>query len=198
MIIDLQKFRGKSIYLLPLQPADKETLRQLAKDARIWEFNRTLVIDESYDNQFDHYFKTALDLSALGGQQSFTIRRVSDNSTIGMSRFYEITPKDKKLAIGYTWYVPEVWGNPYNKECKLLMLSYVFESLHFNRAEFHVAHQNIRSQKALEKFGAVKEGVLRKHGYRNDGTLRDTVYYSVIDDEWPVVKEKLLQLMSNG
>jgi N-acetyltransferase len=198
MIIDHTKLRGKTIYLLTLQPQNKEVIRQLARDERIWEFNQTLLLNESYDSQFDHYFRTALDLSSLGGQQSFTIHLVNDNSIIGMSRFYEINPKEKRLAIGYTWYVPEAWGRVYNKECKLLMLSYVFDVLHYNRAEFHVAHQNIRSQRALEKFGAVKEGVLRKHGYRNDGARRDTVLYSIINDEWPEKKEILLQLMANN
>jgi N-acetyltransferase len=198
MIIDLSKLRGNFVYLLTLQPQNNEAIRLLARNGRIWEFNQTLLLNENYDSQFDHYFKTALDLSALGGQQSFTIHSVRDNNIIGMSRYYEINPKEKRLAIGYTWFVPEVWGGVYNKECKLLMLSYAFEVLQYNRAEFHVAHQNIRSQKALEKIGAVKEGVLRKHGYRNDGARRDTVIYSIIDDEWPVKKEILLGLAGNN
>lgn len=197
MIIDHSKLKGKSIYLLTLQPQNKEVIRHLAKDGRIWEFNQMLLINESYDSQFEHYFRMALDLSALNGQQSFTIHKVSDNNIIGMSRFYEINPKEKRLTIGYTWYVPEAWGRVYNKECKLLMLTYAFDVLKFNRVEFNVAHQNIRSQKALEKFGAVKEGVLRKHGYRNDGERKDTIVYSIINDEWPEKKEILLRLMAN-
>jgi RimJ/RimL family protein N-acetyltransferase len=98
--------------------------------------------------------------------------------------------------IGYTWYIPSVWGKVFNKECKLLLLQYIFEALHFNRAELRAVHQNIRSQKAIEKIGGVKEGVLRKHGYRNDGSIKHTIIFSIIDDEWPGAKEKLLQLIA--
>ena len=120
-----------------------------------------------------------------------------DDAVIGMTRLYEINPKEK-TGIGYTWYIPSVWGKVHNKECKLLLLQYIFEDLKFNRAELRVAHQNIRSQKAVEKIGGVKEGILRKHGYRNDGSIRHTVIYSIIDDEWPGIKEKLLQLIAES
>ena len=99
------------------------------------------------------------------------IRQSSDNAMIGMTRLYEITPKDKRATIGYTWYIPSVWGKIHNKECKLLLLQLVFEDWAFNRVEFRVAHQNIRSQKAVEKIRALKEGLLSKYGYRNDGSI---------------------------
>ena len=112
-----------------------------------------------------------------------------------MTRFYDLHPEHKKLAIGYTWYVPAVWGSIHNKECKLLLLNYVFETLGWTRVEFHVAGQNLRSQKAVEKIGGVKEGVLRKHNYRH-GQVRDMVIFSIIDDEWPAKKETLQQLIA--
>ena len=143
-------------------------------------------------------FNTALDTSALGGQQSFVIRSAADNAVIGMTRLYEMNEKEKTAVIGYTWYTPAVWGKVYNKECKLLLLRYIFEELKFNRAELRVAHQNVRSQKAVEKMGAVKEGILRKHGYRSDGSIRNTVVYSIIDDEWPAAKETILGLIAKG
>ena len=195
MDIDLSKLKGKYIYLELLQPNNKETLRDLAKDERIWEGNRGFILNETFDDQFDNYFATALDNNAMGGQQAFVMHKVSDDSIIGMTRFLNIDKKEKRLEIGYTWYIPAVWGKVYNKECKLLLLQYTFEELYFNRAQFNVAGQNIRSQKAVEKIGGEKEGVLRKHGYRNDGSLRDTVIFSIINDEWPVKKEKLLHLI---
>jgi len=139
-----------------------------------------------------------MDNQAMGGQQAFVMYKTANNEIIGMTRYTNIDEKDRRLEIGYTWYIPAVWGRIYNKECKLLLLQYAFEELHFNRAQFTVASQNIRSQKAVEKIGGVKEGVLRKHGYRNDGTLKDTVIFSVIDDEWPVKKEKLQQLLAES
>jgi len=198
MDIDTTKLKGRHVYLEKLTAKHKETLRQLAKDERIWEGNRGLLLDETYDRQFDHYFTTAMDNQAMGGQQAFVMYKTANNEIIGMTRYTNIDEKDRRLEIGYTWYIPAVWGRIYNKECKLLLLQYAFEELHFNRAQFTVASQNIRSQKAVEKIGGVKEGVLRKHGYRNDGTLKDTVIFSVIDDEWPVKKEKLQQLLAES
>jgi RimJ/RimL family protein N-acetyltransferase len=93
-------------------------------------------------------------------------------------------------VIGYTWYVPSVWGKVHNKECKLLMLQYVFEEMKFNRVELRVAHQNIRSQKAVEKLGAIKEGILRKHGYRNDGSIRTQLSIASLMMNGPQQKKK--------
>ena len=190
--------RGKYVYLEPFSLSHFDGIRALAKDERIWEFNKMLTIDATYDTRFKEYFVTALDPGALGGQQTFVIRDTASNALIGMTRLYEINPKERTALIGYTWYTPSVWGQVHNRECKLLMLQYIFEEMHFNRVEFRVAHQNIRSQKAVEKIGGVKEGVLRKHGYRNDGSIRHTVIYSIIDDEWPEKKESLLQLIAKS
>jgi N-acetyltransferase len=198
MNIDAAKLSGKYVNLELLTPAHKEAIRPLAKDERIWEFNQLLLIDDRYDRSYNAYFDLAFDKQAMNGQQSFVIKRIKDNAVIGMTRLYEINPKDKSALIGYTWYIPSVWGKVYNKECKFLLLRYIFEELQFNRAELRVDHQNTRSQKAVEKIGGVKEGVLRKHGYRNDGAVRHTVIYSIIDDEWPLKKEKLLRLMAES
>jgi RimJ/RimL family protein N-acetyltransferase len=196
MEIDIAKLSGSRVYLEFLSSAHREAIRPLAKNEVIWEFNKMLPGDDSYDAAYDSYFDAALDKNGLGGQQTFVIKKTDDNSIIGMTRFYEISPKEKTVLIGYTWYIPGVWGKVYNKECKLLLLQYAFENMKFNRVELRVAHQNLRSQKAVEKIGAVKEGILRKHGYRNDGSIRHTVVYSIIDDEWPQTKEKLSALIA--
>jgi len=169
----------------------------LAKDPRLWEFTKTLLIDDTYDIQFDDYFDEALNLPQLFGR-AFVIRTTAGSTIIGMSRFFNVSWKDKRLEIGHTWYIPEVWGKVYNKECKLLLLQYAFEHLHLHRVEFRVAHQNIRSQRAVEKIGGIKEGVLRKFTIRNDGSRRDTVVFSIIDDEWPERKERLQQMVQEG
>ena len=197
MEIDIAKLRGSHVYLEFLSPSHREAIRTLAKNEVIWEFNKMLPGDDSYDAAFDSYFDAALDKNGLGGQQAFVIKKTGDDSIIGMTRLYEISPKEKTVLIGYTWYIPAVWGKVYNKECKLLLLQYAFENMKFNRVELRVAHQNVRSQKAVEKIGAVKEGILRKHGYRNDGSIRHTVVYSIIDDEWPQTKEKLSGLIAD-
>jgi N-acetyltransferase len=191
---DLALLRGHTIFLEPIAEQHREVLRPLARDERIWEATKTLLIDATYDQQFDQNFNEAMATAAAGGQ-GFIIRATIDDAPIGMTRIHMVDKPNKALSIGWTWYIPAVWGKVHNKECKLLLLRYVFETLHFNRAEFKVVHQNIRSQKAVEKIGGVKEGVLRKTGYRNDGTTKDTVMYSIIDEEWPGKKEKLLELV---
>ena len=184
--------KGATVCLKPAQEEDRELIRPLAKDQRLWEFTKTLLIDDSYDRQFDLYFDEALRLPELGGR-AFIIR--TNNTILGMTRLFNVEWKDKRLEIGHTWYIPSVWGKVYNKECKLLLLQYAFEHLGFSRVEFRVAHQNIRSQRAVEKIGGVKEGVLRKFAIRNDGSRRDTVVFSIIDDEWPEKKVRLQEMV---
>jgi RimJ/RimL family protein N-acetyltransferase len=192
---DFDALRGKWVYLKTLRQEEREIIRPLTKDARIWEFTKTLMINDDFDEQFDRYFNEAMNLEQTGGQ-AFVIRSAANDSIIGMTRAFFVELKDRRLEIGHTWYIPPVWGKVYNKECKLLLLQYIFETLHFNRVEFRVAHQNIRSQRAVEKIGGVKEGVLRKYTYRNDGSIRHTVLFSIIDDEWPEKKKHLLQLIA--
>lgn len=194
-LFDPAALRGHSVYLLPLRIEDKERLRPLARDERIWEFTRTLIIDDHFDRQFDDYFALAIRLPETGNQ-AFVIYRAGDNAMIGMTRVFDVNPKDRRLEIGHTWYIPSVWTKVYNKECKLLLLQAIFETLRYNRVQFNVAHQNIRSQRAVEKIGGVWEGVLRKHMIRNDGMRRDTVVFSIIDEEWPEKKKYLLQLIA--
>ncbi len=201
LIIDTSPLRGKFVYLQLLEPQHVPVLRKLARNEQLWEYTKTLLINEHYDEQFDKYMEAAFDdecegLYTVGLQRTFTIFRTGDNAIIGMTRFYGIDEKHKRLDIGYTWYIPEVWGHAHNKECKLLLLQYAFDVLQYNRVGFHVAHQNIRSQKAIEKVGASKEGFVRNHSYRNDGSVRHTVLYSIIRDEWAQVKPALQQLLS--
>ena len=189
------RFSGRFIALEPLSADHISTLRALARNERIWEYTKTLLINETYDEQFDKYMAAALDPRNTGMQMSFVMRDVITNAIMGMTRYYRIEPAHKRLDIGYTWYIPEYWGKLHNKECKLLLLQYAFEELKFQRVEFEVAHQNIRSQKAVMKIGGVREAILRKHGLHGDGTVRNTIVFSIIDDEWPAVKHKLLHFL---
>jgi RimJ/RimL family protein N-acetyltransferase len=196
--IDTSWLRGKYVYLELLRPDHVATLKELAREERLWEFTKTLLVNESFDGQFEKYIATALDDRNTGAQCSFVIYGAANNEIIGMTRFYKIEPSQKRVSIGYTWYVPAVWGKVHNKECKLLLLQYAFETLGYQRVEFEVAHQNIRSQKAVEKIGGTKEALLRKHGLHADGTMRHTFVFSIIDDEWVGVKEKLEGMVEQG
>lgn len=202
MVIDISKLKGAHVYLQELREENIPVIKKLAKDERIWEFTKTLLIKETYDDQFEQYISIALNpngdgMFGVGLQKTFVIYRCSDNAIIGMTRYYSLSEKHKRLDIGYTWYIPEVWSKVYNKECKLLLLQYAFEVLNFNRVGFHVAHINIRSQKAVEKIGGVGEGMLRNHSYQPDGSIRSTVLFSIIKEEWPEKKQRIQELIKN-
>ncbi len=191
---DLGLLRGRHVYLEFLKEQHRELLRPPARDERILEFTKTLLITETYDRQFDDYFDQALSFASKG-DQAFAIV-ATDGEVIGMTRVYDIDRKVKKATIGHTWYVPAVWGKAHNKECKLLLLQYIFDTLGFIRVDFKVASQNLRSQKAVEKIGGVKEGVLRRFSLRNDGSPTDTVIFSMLDDEWPENKLRLQEMVA--
>ena len=203
----LSLLKGSQVYLTFLKEAHREILRPLARDERIWEFTKTLMVTDTYDQQFDKYFNEAM-ATAAGGGQTFVIVGVGGTAggqrgqdagvdrVIGMTRVYDVDWKVRKATIGHTWYIPSIWGKVHNKECKLLLLQYIFGRLGFVRVEFKVASQNLRSQKAVTKIGGVKEAVLRKFTLRNDGTPSDTVIFSILDEEWPEKKQQLLRLVA--
>ncbi|HVG16955.1 MAG TPA: GNAT family protein [Chitinophagaceae bacterium] len=200
MVIDKSKLRGQYVYLDELREEHIPALKLLARDPRLWEYTKSLLVNETFDSQFERYIQTALtsngdSIFSVGLQKTFVIHN-TDSNIIGMTRYYGLEEKQKRVDIGYTWYIPEVWGKVHNKECKLLLLQYAFEELKLNRVGFHVAHINLRSQKAVEKIGGIKEGVLRKHSYQPDGSIRHTVLYSILDEEWPEVKVRLLKLVA--
>jgi Acetyltransferases, including N-acetylases of ribosomal proteins len=196
--IDYNLLKGNFVYLEALQPEHYEILCKLAKDERIWEFTKTILINDTYEQQFRDYLNVPLNPVNSETIKGFVIRETNSNDIIGMTRFYDIDEKNKRVSIGYTWYLPRVWGKVHNKECKLLLLTYAFEHLDFNRVAFEVAHQNIRSQKAVEKIGGVKEGELRKYAIRPDGVIRNTVIFSIINDEWPSKKERLIKMIADS
>jgi RimJ/RimL family protein N-acetyltransferase len=192
---ELYLLKDQHVFLGFLDPSHRETLRGLAKDERIWEYTKTLLLNDSYDEQFDRYFNEAYSITGDGGQ-CFTIHDASDGSLIGMTRVYNVDREVGKATIGHTWYVPAVWGKVHNKSCKLLLLQYLFENLGFNRVDFLVAGQNIRSQKAVMKIGGVREGVLRHFRLRPDGVPSDVHYFSILGTEWPEKKVRLQEMVA--
>ena len=118
------------------------------------------------------------------------------NVVVGSSQILDITFEHRRGEIGWTWLSPTVWRTAINTECKLLLLSYCFEELGLIRVQLKTDLRNTRSQAAIERLGAVREGVLRKHRILSDGYVRDSVYYSITDDEWPIVKASLIERLS--
>ena len=118
---------------------------------------------------------------------------VDDGRAIGSTRFGDISPTDGRLEIGWTWIAPSRQRTAVNTEAKLLQLTYAFEDLGATRVAFKTDARNERSQRAIERIGGVREGVLRRHMRLHDGFIRDTVYYSILADEWPAAKRRLEQ-----
>lgn len=182
------KLTGTYVTLEVLQEHHRDTLTKIAQDERIWTYFPIEVIGEKFNIWFD---KALMDFQKKN-TIPFIVRLQKNNEIIGSTRFYEIVPEHKRLAIGYTWYIPKMWGTQINPECKLLLLTHAFEQLDYNRVEFYVDSRNLHSRAAIKKLGATEEGISRKHMILETGYVRDTVTYSIIKSEWSTIKEKLI------
>jgi RimJ/RimL family protein N-acetyltransferase len=169
---------GNRIQLEPLQQEHYELLKSASQDEAISTYSPALKL------KFDSWFNKALKQYPAYPQFSLVVKRLQDQKIIGSTRFYEMNPEHKRLAIGYTWFIPEVWGTGINTECKFLLLKFAFETLQMNRIEFFIDARNERSRAAVKKIGAKEEGILRQHIILEDGYVRDTVVYSIIKSDW--------------
>ena len=115
---------------------------------------------------------------------------------IGCTRYYDIDPSVPTLAIGYTWYAQRAQRSHVNTACKRLLLGHAFDTLGMRTVYLHTSHENLRSQAAIERLGAHRDGVIRQHKRHRDGSLRDTVAYSILDSEWPAIREHLEERLS--
>ncbi|HMK03330.1 MAG TPA: GNAT family protein [Ferruginibacter sp.] len=154
----------------------------------IWKFTLANITDE---NSFTNYFNTALQERENKASYPFAMFDKKENRYAGCTRYANISFRDKRMEIGWTWIDPLLQGSGINKHNKFLMLQFAFEQLGLHRVELKTAGTNLKSQRAMEKIGAIREGVLRKHSINDVGAIRDTVYYSFLDDEWPAVKENI-------
>ena len=121
----------------------------------------------------------------------WAVRNLGDGVIVGTTRYLNIAARDRRVEIGSTWYAPPVWGGHVNPACKRALLGHGFETLGLNRIELKTDLRNLRSQAAIAKLGATREGVFRRHMVLPDGHVRDTVYFSIIREEWPGVKARL-------
>ncbi len=135
---------------------------------------------------------------ASGNEIAFAIVGKSDQRAIGSTRYLNIEPAHRTLEIGWTWIGTKYQRTAVNTECKYLLLRHAFEQLGAVRVQFKTDARNEQSQRAIERIGAVKEGVLRKSHTTYTGYIRDSVYYSIIDDEWPDVKQRLLGVLARS
>ena len=178
---------GRWVQLEPLGDQHREALRAAADDERIWV--HTLVVARG--SEFDRWFEDALAQRSAGRQFPFAVRRLADQAVVGSTSYLDPVSRHRRVEIGSTWYTPDVWGTRVNPECKLLLLAHAFDVLRMNRVALCTDARNARSQAAIEKLGAVKEGVLRSHMVTQGGRVRDSVLYSIVREEWPEVKARL-------
>lgn len=185
---------GQFVTLMPLVENHREILRPLAEDHSIWAYMPA----NATGKQFNRWFDKALAAQVAGDQMVFVVLRNGDQTVVGSTRFYQIDYANKRLHIGYTWYIQDARGTQVNPEAKWLLLQYAFETLGFNRVEFNADARNTRSCAAIEKLGAVKEGVLRQHMIVQQDYMRDTAVFSIIRKQWSAVNDRLQQRLQNS
>jgi RimJ/RimL family protein N-acetyltransferase len=187
---------GQHTRLEPLSLAHHEALLTAAGDGQLW--NSTVTLVPNHDT-ITTYIEAALTAQARGTELPFVIIRKSSGKVVGTTRFYEIDPNDRRLAIGYTWLSVSAQRTAVNTEAKLLLLTHAFEFWKFNRVEFITDVLNQQSRRAILRLGAKEEGILRSHMVMPNGRVRDSVCFSIIADEWPEVKADLTtRLASHG
>jgi RimJ/RimL family protein N-acetyltransferase len=176
------------VLLEPLGLHHTADLEVAAADGELWNLWFT---SAPALGQARAYIEKALDGLAANTMLPFAVREKSSGEIVGTTRFYEFDPALPRIAIGYTWYAKRWQKSHLNTACKRLLLQYAFESLECVAVEFHTDGRNLDSQRAIERLGARRDGMLRAHKRRPDGTLRDTVCYSIIASEWPDVSRWL-------
>jgi RimJ/RimL family protein N-acetyltransferase len=186
--------KGRLIELHPLEEETLDVLFDVASDRHMW---RLTSVDYSDPAIFYPNFRAALQDRGLGRAYPFLVR-LRDGTVVGTTRLLERHPQDKKVEIGVTWIASAHWGRGINTECKLLLLEHCFDTLDVNRVQFRAKSDNGRSRRALEKIGAVFEGVMRKDKIEPSGNPRDTAFYSILREEWPAVKSHLEAALAAG
>jgi len=181
--------KNNSVLLRPLTSEDEEGLVKIAFDADIWKYTIVSVMNST---ELKNYINTALQERKKNLRYPFTIVDKQSGEIAGSTSYGNISVKDKRLEIGWTWLGKKFRGTELNKNCKFLLLQYAFDHLKFERVEFKTDVLNDRARKALVKIGAKEEGILRSHMILYDGRRRDSVYYSILKDEWEELKASFL------
>ncbi|MEP7058432.1 MAG: GNAT family protein [Caldimonas sp.] len=180
------------VRLEPLQPSHADDLRAAAADGALWNLRVTSVPAPA---DTEAYIETALQGQRAGQMLPFAVRELETDRIVGSSRYHDIVREVERLEIGYTWYAQSRQRSHVNTECKLLLLTHAFEELGAQLVGWRTDNFNFASQRAIERLGAKRDGVLRHHALRRDGSVRDTVMYSLVAGEWPEVKAQLRWLL---
>ena len=186
-VIPLELAAG-GIRLVPLALEHEQGLRAAAADGELWNIRVTSVPEPG---QTRRYIEDALRMYEEGKRLAFAVTDAATGEVLGSSSYHDILPEVKRLEIGYTWYARSRQRTALNTTCKLLLMQHAFDTLGANVVGWRTDNFNHASQRAIERLGARKDGVIRGHALRRDGTIRDTVMYSLAAGEWPEVKAHL-------
>jgi len=182
------QLEGHGVRLEPLTPEHADALRLAAADGRLWELWYTAVPEPT---QVGAYIETALAGQRDGRMLPWAVRELAGGAIVGSTRYHDIVAEIDRVEIGYTWYARSWQRTHVNTSCKLLLLQHAFETLGCQVVGLRTDNFNFASQRAIEALGAKQDGVLRHHHARRDGTVRDSVMYSVLRAEWRDVKRNL-------
>jgi len=183
---------ARGITLLPLSLDHEDGLRAAAADGELWNIRVTSVPEPENTRK---YIEDALAMREAGNRFAFCVTETATGKVLGTSSYHDILPAVKRVEIGYTWYAKSMQRTHVNSTAKLLLMTHAFEVLGCHVVGWRTDNFNYASQAAIERLGAKKDGVIRGHGLRRDGTIRDTVMYSLRSGEWPEVKAQLLHLL---
>ncbi|WP_213955202.1 GNAT family protein [Variovorax sp. dw_954] len=183
---------SRGIAMVPLALSHEEGLKAAAADGELWKLRITSV-PEPHETR--GYVESALQGREAGNRFAFAVTDEATGAVLGSTSYHDILPAVKRVEIGYTWYARRCQRTHVNTTCKLLMMSHAFDTLGCNVVGWRTDNFNHASQAAIERLGARKDGVIRGHALRRDGTIRDTVMYSLRSGEWPEVKAQLLYLL---
>lgn len=182
----------RGVLLRPLTLDDEEGLRAAAADGELWNIRVTSVPAPHETRQ---YIAQALAMQQAGARLPFAVVDQTSGQLIGSTSYHDIVPAVRRVEIGYTWYAQRVQRTHVNTTAKLMLLRHAFDTLGCHVVGWRTDNFNLASQKAIERLGARKDGVIRGHALRRDGTIRDTVMYSLHAGEWPEVHAHLLHLL---
>lgn len=180
---------ARGITLLPLSLDHEDGLRAAAADGELWNIRVTSVPEPENTRK---YIEDALAMREAGNRFAFAVTETATGKVLGSSSYHDILPAVKRVEIGYTWYAKSVQRTHVNSTAKLLLMTHAFEVLGCHVVGWRTDNFNFASQAAIERLGAKKDGVIRGHALRRDGSIRDTVMYSLRSGEWPEVKAQLL------
>jgi RimJ/RimL family protein N-acetyltransferase len=183
----------RGISLVPMSLDHEAGLRAAAADGALWNIRVTSVPEPENTRK---YIEDALAMREAGNRFAFCVIEFATGKVLGSSSYHDILPAVKRVEIGYTWYAKSVHRSHVNTTCKLLLMTHAFEVLGCHVVGWRTDNFNFASQAAIERLGAKKDGVIRGHALRRDGTVRDTVMYSLRCGEWPEVKAQLLHSLN--